>query len=84
MLTLNGCNPTPQVVALVLDELESLTAETVLEEADDNAGADEELEETGALVMALLCWLPELVPAPLAEAPPLDKAVPLDVAEPLV
>lgn len=71
MLKLYGCNPTPQVVALVLDEGESLTAGTVLEE--DNVAAEEEIEseDARALVMPVL-WVPELA------------SDPRDVAEPLV
>lgn len=91
MLKLYGCNPAPQVVALVLDEGESLTAGTVLEE--DDVAADEviESEDAGALVMPVL-WVPELATDPLDVAEPLvwlaetESVVeaPLDAAEPTV
>lgn len=91
MLKLYGCKPTPQVVALLLDEVESLTAETILDKDDAAAEGEIEPEDAGALVMPVL-WVSELatdtldVAEPLvwlAEAEPVVES-PLNVAEPPV
>lgn len=75
MLRLYGCNPTPQVVALLLDKLESLTRDTVLL---DDAGAELELalDDCEALVTAL--WDAEPEPAVL-EVPELLVWPPTEV-----